>query len=509
MSISLVHHLLERSALRDANAICLIDEGTTTYGEIDAAADKLAVLLHGEGLRRGDRVALLAINSCFHVECTFGILKAGGVSVPLNNAATPDDLAYYVADCGARILVVGRGMERVVRAAMPRLSGIQLLLSEGGLDIGACSQTRVIAIERGTGEARKLRADLDGDDLAYIVYTSGSTGRPRGVMLTHTNCLTNALSVVRYLQLSAQDRVMAVLPFYYIYGQSVLNTHIAVGGSLVIENGFLYPQRVLDRMERERCTGFSGVPSSFAILLNRSNLAERSWEHLRYVTQAGGAMSPALIRRLIDALGSTDIFIMYGATEAAGRLSYLPAQDLQDNIGSIGKAIDGVELRVLRPDGTQADIGETGEIVASGACIMKGYWGAPDATAQVLDGSGYHTGDLARREANGYLTIVGRKGEMIKAGAHRISAREIENAIAEHPKVHEVAVVGVPDEQLGEAILAHVVPSSRDDPPDDLPAFLRARLPRYKLPARIVLQEALPKNESGKIMKTALRGEPK
>jgi acyl-CoA synthetase (AMP-forming)/AMP-acid ligase II len=504
----LVNHLLEESAARTPATACLVhNDKTTSYGALDQCANRIAQLLREHGVRRGDRVAILAYNSRFYAECYFGALKAGCVAVPVNTAATAKTLLHILRDCGARALAMGLGTNRPVAGALAEMPELGLLLSEGkprlrpetlaGRDV-----IDTTALE-GCPEAPDVGA-ID-QDLAAIIYTSGSTGKPRGAMLSHLNCVSNALSVLRYLQLTAEDRVFHILPFYYIYGQSVLLTHLAVGATVVIEDGLLYPQRAVDNLEASECTGFSGVPSSFAILLNRTDFAERTLPHLRYVTQAGGAMSPALIRRVIDTLPGKRVFIMYGATEAAGRLSYVPADRLQDWVGSIGQPIDNVELRVLRPDGSEADVAETGEIVARGSCIMQGYWNDPDETASVLDGHGYHTGDLGHRSAEGFLTVVGRSREMIKTGAHRVSPKEIEEAMLEHEAVHEAAVIGAPDELLGEAVWAYYVPKAEAVDADELKKFLSARLPQYKIPARIEARKDLPKNESGKIMKRALR----
>jgi acyl-CoA synthetase (AMP-forming)/AMP-acid ligase II len=318
--------------------------------------------------------------------------------------------------------------------------------------------------------------------------------------------MSNTRSIVEYLELTSSDRVLAVLPFFYVYGKSLLNTHIAVGGSVIIENRFLFPQLAVDALERDGATGFAGVPSTFAILLEKTNFAKRGFPALRYVTQAGGAMAPALIRRLIDALPGKRVFVMYGATEAAARLSYVPPEALAGKIGSVGRAIPNVELRLLKEDGAPAATGEVGEIVARGSNVMEGYWNDPEETAQVLDRDGYHTGDLAVADADGFLRIVGRKREMIKSGAHRIAPKEIEETILEHASVLEAAVIGVPDAVLGESIRAFIV--AREGlaiDPDGIAAFCRERLASYKVPQRFELRDALPKNAAGKIMKDRLR----
>jgi acyl-CoA synthetase (AMP-forming)/AMP-acid ligase II len=343
-------------------------------------------------------------------------------------------------------------------------------------------------------------------DRASIVYTSGSTGKPRGALLRHASIVANTRSIIEYLELGPSDRILVVLPFHYVYGKSLLHTHAAVGASLIIENHFLFPQEALDTLEREGATGLAGVPSTFAILLNRSNIATRRLSSLRYVTQAGGPMPPETQRRLIEALPGKQIFIMYGATEASARLSYLSPTDLGRKLGSIGKAIPNVELRVLRDDGSETEADEVGEIVARGSNIMEGYWNDPEETAAVLDSAGYHTGDLGRRDAEGFLYVVGRKREMIKSGAHRISPKEIEEVLAASPSVHEAAVVGKPDEILGESIVAFV--SIRPGHAPDaraLAEWCRARLAHHKVPRSIRLLGEIPHNAAGKPDKPRLR----
>jgi acyl-CoA synthetase (AMP-forming)/AMP-acid ligase II len=470
----------------------------------------LANRLLGWGLKPGDRVALLAQNSPLYVEAYFGILKAGGVAVPLNTASDPGMLAYFLRDCGARVLIVGPRMERLVHKSAKQLADVELVISPnaGKLARLPCERVAWTDTQFGGPDASDGRPtlQLSADDVASIIYTSGSTGRPRGATLTHGNIAANVASIVEYLELTAADRVLQVLPFYYVYGKSVLNTHVAVGASVVIETRFQYPNVALDTLEAERCTGFSGVPSTFAILLNRSNLAKRELACLRYVTQAGGGMSPALTRRLMHALPErVQIVIMYGATEASARLAYLPPELLAEHVGSIGRAIPGVTLRVLRPDASECDVDEVGELVARGPNIMRGYWNAPEETARVLDDDGYHTGDLARRDAGGFLHIVGRTRDMVKAGGHRIATKEIEDAILEHDAIDEVAVIGVPDELLGEQVKAVAVlrPNAALDL-DTLAKFLSTRVPPYKIPRFLELRSELPKNESGKIMKQAL-----
>jgi len=279
---------------------------------------------------------------------------------------------------------------------------------------------------------------------------------------------------------------------------------------VVLENNFLFPHRALDHLEESAATGLSGVPSTFAILLNRSNLAERTLPHLRYLTQAGGPMPPPMQKRLLEALPGKQLFIMYGATEASARLSYLAPRDLPRKLGSIGKPIPQVQLRVLReydPNAgvVEAGVDEVGELVAQGPILMEGFWDDPLGTAEVLDSQGYHTGDLAYRDAEGFFYVVGRKREMIKSGAHRIAPQEIESVLTTHPQVDEAAVVGHPDEILGEAIVAFVsaCPGEQLDGQAIL-HWCRQRLPAYKVPGAVHCLQEFQRNGSGKIDKRAL-----
>ena len=343
-------------------------------------------------------------------------------------------------------------------------------------------------------------------DLETIVFTSGSTGVPKGVMLSHLNTVSNMTSICRYLQLGAADRVMAVLPFSYIYGKSLLLTHLQVGGSVVIDNRFTYPDVVLKNMVETEVTGFAGVPSTFTLLLNRSSLRKMRFPALRYITQAGGAMAPAVQQKVAEAFAPAQLYIMYGATEAAPRLSYLDPAVLPRKWGSIGKAVPNVELLIVDGEGQEVAQGETGEIAARGSNIKQGYWKSPEGTASVLKNGLYLTGDLGRTDEEGYFYVVGRKKDIIKVKGYRVSAKEIEEVLLEMEGVHEAAVIGVEDEVLGEAIKAFVVlkQDSRATR-EEISQYLAGKLAAHKMPKITEICSALPKNESGKILKAQLR----
>jgi long-chain acyl-CoA synthetase len=506
----LVHHLLDATAATAPDREALVTaEQRLTWRELAAGAWRAARLFADLGVRRGDRVAILAHNGVEYATAYYGALAAGAIAVPLNTAADPGSLASCVADAGASVVVCGRRLERVVVQAAPRLELRAVVIDGAAHDALAAAAPRLATILPAAIDAQPATppgvsiVDLDP---ASIIYTSGSTGRPRGATLTHLNLMTNIRSIVDYLGVSADDRVLAVLPFHYVYGKSVLNTAVAVGATVVVDNRFQYPNVALDTLERERCTGLAGVPSTFAILMDRSNFAERALPDLRWVTQAGGGMSPTLTRRVLAALRGRALWVMYGATEASARLSCLAPDQLPTRIGSIGRAIPNVELTVRRPDGTECDDDEVGELTARGANVMVGYWNDPDETARALGPHGYRTGDLARRDRDGYLWLIGRNKDMLKVGGHRVAAREIEDAILEHPGVSEVAVLGVADELLGDRLRAFVVLRAAGVvDAAGIGRFLRERLPAYKIPSDIEIRDDLPRNAAGKVMKEALR----
>jgi acyl-CoA synthetase (AMP-forming)/AMP-acid ligase II len=324
-------------------------------------------------------------------------------------------------------------------------------------------------------------------------------------MLSHGNSAANTGAIVEYLGLTPADSVVSVLPFYYSYGNSVLHTHLAVGARLVIGDSLVYPHLVVERLVKERCSGFAGVPSTFSLLLTRVTLSDHDLSALRYVTQAGGPMSPMLTRRLRAALPKTQIFVMYGQTEATARLTYLPPARLDDKPGSVGIAIPGVEIEVRRDDGSPAAADETGEVWARGPNVMRGYWRDPDTTAETIRDGWLKTGDAGYRDQEGFLYLVGRRSDIIKTGAHRVHPREIEDVIAEVSGVFEVVVVGVEDEVLGQAIKAFIV--AEHGVTLDLmkiKAHVREHLPNYKVPKHLELLPALPKTASGKVRRNEL-----
>ena len=473
-----------------------------SYAQLSGAAAATAAFLQTRGAAAADRVALLFRNSPHYVAAYYGALAAGCVTVPLNPHEHAQVLARQMEHSQSRLLLGD--------PAHPEWSAIaELAVAAGSEAIEVPSEddsgTHARYLKQMGGPAAAGGAKPAPDALATIIYTSGTTGRPKGVMLSHRNLSANTAAIVEYLGLTPQDRGIAVLPFQFSYGNSVLHTHLSIGAELLLEDSIAYPHAVLQRMADEGVTGFSGVPSTYALLLSRCDLSAVDLRKLRYLTQAGGPMPKANIQRLRAQLPGARLFVMYGQTEASARLSYLPPERLEDKLGSVGIAIPGVELAVQRADGTPANPNEVGEIVARGPNVMQGYLNDVQATHEALRDGWLHTGDLGHCDDDGFFYIDGRAIEMIKVGAFRVSPQEVEEVIAAIPGVQEVGVTAVPDELLGQAIKAVIV--LKDGARLDVrtvKAHCRQNLAMYKVPKLVVFAGTLPYTATGKVRRLGL-----
>ena len=506
----LVHQFLESQAKARPENIAVVNlDRRISYSQLDESANKLANHLISAGIKPGDRVGILIESSIDYVISFFGILKAGGAVVGLNTDTTPRILKSVLSHCAAAGIIVRQNLMIHLKPILSDLRDMKVMVIDGEPEhmdgVGNIDLANFGEIIK-DGKVHNPNIARTPADLATIIYTSGTTGLPKGVMLSHNNLRANTESIIEYLHLTTDDKVMDILPLYYSYGLSLLLTHIKVGGCLVIDTRFVFPNVILGIMEKEKVTGFAGVPTTFAMLMHRSNFTHFRWDHLRYLTQAGGPMAPALTARLIEAVPHIKIFVMYGQTEASARLSYLEPERLMDKLGSIGKAIPGVTLTVRDEDGNVCKPGVTGEIVAQGDNIMSGYWNQPAETAAVLKADGLHTGDLARTDEDGFIFIVGRQSEMIKSAAHRISPKEIEEVIVEHEAVAESAVVGRRDDIMGEVIQAIVVLKDGHEATDkDILIHCSRQLPAFKVPKYISFVKTLPKTQSGKVQRNLIK----
>ena len=502
---TLLHHFLENSASLYPEKIAVIhDKERISYQQINFMADNLALCLASNGITKGDRIALLLENSVDYIISYYAALKLGAVAAPLNPGLKPDGLLYLIDDLEPAVIITNFKCERLLKAVNLNNSIINLIIIRNPKHKWSDLSIPVFAFEDSIAEQGGIlpQNNTTPNDLANIIYTSGSTGDPKGVMLSHQNLVSNIQSICHYLVLGKNDIQMVILPFFYVMGKSLLNTHIAVGGTLVINNRFLYPADVVNQMIDEKVTGFSGVPSTYAYLLNRSPLAncKDKLSSLRYCSQAGGHMALSIKQILRKALPShTKIYIMYGATEASARLTYLDPDAFDLKTESIGKPIPNVSICILDEKGNEVPINKEGELVASGPNIMKGYWKDPKETVRVLSTKGYHTGDIGYRDSDGFLFVKRRKDGLIKVGGHRINPTEIEDVLMATQQLIETVVVGIPDSLLGKKLIALAVPNDDDFTEKSLMEECTKSLPKHKCPGDLFFVRVLPKNANGKI----------
>jgi acyl-CoA synthetase (AMP-forming)/AMP-acid ligase II len=504
----LIHHFLEKSAEKFPDKIALVHgDLRATYARVNSQANALARYLLKRGICRGDRVVMLLENSLEYVVGYYGVLKTGAVIVPVITDLKADGLGSLLRKIEPRFVISSFKFGKQIQALAWKDFGVREILLKGTTAKAVPGEAAFSSLDDlfTAAESEDIDLSLDDNALASIIHTSGSTGGPKGVMLSHRNVVVNTQSICRYLELSRKDIQMVVLPFFYVMGKSLLNTHFAVGGTVVINNRFAFPVTVLEEMVKEGVTGFSGVPSTYAYLLHRSPLIKyrEKLGSLRYCSQAGGHMARAVKEALRQALPEhTKIFIMYGATEASARLSYLEPDRFQEKMDSVGRAIPGGTLGIVDETGNEMPPGQAGELVARGENIMLGYWGEPEATGQALRNGWYHTGDQAYRDEEGYFYVTGREDQLLKVGGHRVNPQEIEDILMASERLLEVVVVGRPDEFLGNRLIALAVPKNANVDRNGLLALCAEKLPKFKIPADIIFTQALPKNLNGKIDRT-------
>jgi long-chain acyl-CoA synthetase len=479
---------LQRAAQADGDRTLIISaEGREyTYTDVWEASCSVASLIRQSGMPAGARVLIVLPNSMEFLAAYYGVLSVGCVAVPLTAATTAEYIRRVAAICAPALAIAGDTNSEAAAAEV----GLQTIVLSDAASLGGESASPSPAL---------LAADVP----AHVLFTSGTTGEPKGATISHGALAANTTGIVEYLGLTAGDRAGVVLDFMYSYGNSLLHTHVRVGGSLALLGPVSFTKRVVALIGQHDCTGFAGVPSTFALLLRSGALETLNGSALRYITCAGGALPVEHIRRLRVRLPQVQLFLMYGQTEASARLSYLPPSEVDRRPGSIGRGMRGVRLEVLRSDGTPVEVGEEGEIVASGTSLMTGYWNDPEATNAVLRDGRLWTGDLAVLDDEGYISITGRRSELIKTGGFRVHPREIEECITRMPGVGECAVVGVTDELLGERLVACFTGAAAPTL-TALRMHLRDSLPPFKWPTEVLHVADIPRTASGKVQRRQL-----
>ncbi len=459
-----------------------------SFYKIEQQVSKLSAIIRDKfGL--GNNFILLSPNNNFFIISYLAIMKSGNVVVPLNPATELESLEFIKERSDVKLAFIPKLMQRRIQV------DFNSIWSEDDIkDLITNESIQPLGEEEG----------VDPDTLAQIIYTSGSTALPKGVMISHKNIIANTSSIVEYLNLSSDDIMEVVLPFFYCYGLSLLHTHLKVKGKIVLNNNFIFLGSVINDLKKYKCTGFAGVPSHFQILLRKSDTFVNSeFPNLRYVTQAGGKLHTVFIEEFQHAFPNTEFIVMYGQTEATARLSYLPPEKLKDKLGSIGKGIPGVELKVVDGDGVPTKPGVVGEIIAKGDNVMLGYFQDDSSTDETLKNGWLYTGDLAKIDKDGYIYHAARRKEIIKVGGRRVSPKEIEEVIVSIPGVVDCTIEAIADDILGEAIKATLVKNETDERlnADMVKEFCSKKLAAYKIPHFFEFETKMKVNSAGKKVK--------
>lgn len=521
-AIPQLHDFILASARRLPEKVALVSgKRRLTFAEIDQSSNALARALVKRGVERGDRVVVFADNSVEAVIAFWAVLKANAVVSMVHPQTKADRLAYLLNDSRAAALITDAPLLPVAGDAARRSSHLKAVIVSGALDpqsvagpdaiVGLSGWAEAVSAE--PSESPPPRRNHEGD-LAAIIYTSGSTGDPKGVMLTHRNMITAAISISTYLENIEDDVILNVLPLSFDYGLYQMIMASRVGARLILERSFAYPAQILTRAAEERVTGFPGVPTIFAILSEFKSIQEFNLTTIRYVSNTAAALPVKHILKLKDIFPGARIYSMYGLTECK-RVSYLPPEDLDRKPESVGVAIPNTELWIVDDEGKKLGPNQVGQLVVRGATVMKGYWEKPEATAKRLRPGPVpgeqvlYTGDLCRLDEEGYLYFVARMDDILKVRGEKVAPKEVEGALMTIPGVREAAVIGVPDPILGQAIKAFVVLERGASLVErDILRQCQERLEAFKVPKEVVFMKDLPKTSTGKIKKSDLANDP-
>ena len=493
--------LLDQAAVRHGERPALsLGEESWSFAELDRDARRLAGWLAGAGVKPGDRVGLLLPNVPQFPVVYHGALRAGAAVVPMNPLLRAREIAYYLEDSGASVLFAWHEQaEAALQAA--RQAGVERVVCVGGEgEVGAESFAELLA----AAEPADLLVQRDPAEAAVILYTSGTTGRPKGALLSHSSLLWNAQVSSELHTIETEDRLLGTLPLFHSFGQTcVLNAGFRRGAEVVLIPRF-EPEETLELLAKRRISIFIGVPTMYVALINASGAAERALPDLRLCVSGGAAIPVEVLRGFEERFGCR-VLEGYGLSETSPVASFNHIER-PSKPGSIGTPIWGTEMRVADEQGETVPIGEVGEILIRGHNLMSGYHARPAETAAAIGADGWlRTGDMARMDEDGYFFIVDRKKDLIIRGGYNVYPREVEEVLYAHEAVMEAAVVGIPDERLGEEVAAAVVlrPGKAIDP-EGLRDWMRQQVAPYKYPRRIVLVEELPKGPTGKVLKREL-----
>ena len=501
---------LARHALMQPDATALRFLGrTTTWGELNRRVTALAGALSRRGVAFGDRVLILMLNRTEFVETVLATNLLGAIAVPVNFRMTPPEIAFLVGDCEARVMVtepVLAGVATAVRATVPTLTTV--IVAGGASEDGLLGYDELLAEGDGAPDALEI-PDIPNDSPALIMYTSGTTGRPKGAVLTHNNIAGQAMTNLFTVSPDINGDVGFVgVPLFHIAGVGNIISGLLLGLPTVLYPvGAFDPGALLDVLEAEGVTSIFLVPAQWQAVCAAQKANPRRLR-LRVLSWGAAPASDTLLREMGETFPGTQIFAAFGQTEMSPVTCMLLSGDAIRKLGSVGKVIPTVAARVVDEDMNDVPVGEIGEIVYRAPTLMAGYWNNPAATAEAFAGGWFHSGDLVRQDEEGYVWVVDRKKDMIISGGENIYCAEVENVLAGHPAIAEVAVIGRPDDRWGEvpvAIVALGAVGRTELTLAELDEFLAERLARYKHPKALEVVEALPRNPAGKVLKTELR----
>jgi amino acid adenylation domain-containing protein len=514
---TLVHEWLTCSAQKVPDKPAIIcAERMMTYRQLDSDSDRLADTLLEQGLLPQDRVVIFMDNSIETVVSLYGVLKAGGAFVILNTSLKADKLAYILTNADAVALISHTSKARIVMEALDKLQSRPKTI---WVHPGKILPEPIVHATSGVHWDIMLQKPLSGmsrprlsdQDMAALIYTSGSTGQPKGVIQPHGKIIAVAKSIIQYLENTSDEIILNVLSLSFGYGLYQILMSVMVGGTVVLEKSFVYLHDVLRKVSQYKATALPLVPTIAAMLLNMNDLSTYDFSSLRYITSAGAALPPEHTRRMRQLWPHVKIIPMHGLTECV-RTCYLPPDQIDTRPDSVGIAIPGCQLSIVDANGNEVGPDQTGEMVVSGVNVMPGYWKDPQLTAQVfrsgkIPGQVYlYTGDLFRRDPQGFLYFVARKDDMIKTRGERVSPKEIENALLRIEGVAEAVVIGIPDPILGQVPKAFLVKKTDSIlTENDVLLFASQNLENFMVPKTVQFVIELPKTPNGKIDKTALK----
>lgn len=495
---------LERHAMMQPDAPALRFVGNTmTWADLRRRVAALAGALSGRGVGFGDRVMILMLNRTEFVESVLAANMIGAIAVPLNFRLTPTEIAVLVEDCVAHVMLTEAALAPVaigVRNIQPLLSVIVVA--------GGSSQDSVFGYEDLLNEAGDVHepVDIPNDSPALIMYTSGTTGRPKGAVLTHANLTGQAMTALYTSGANINSDVGFVgVPLFHIAGIGNMLTGLLLGLPTVIYPlGAFDPGQLLDVLEAEKVTGIFLVPAQWQAVCTEQQARPRDLR-LRVLSWGAAPAPDALLRQMSATFPETQILAAFGQTEMSPVTCMLLGEDAIAKRGSVGRVIPTVAARVVDQNMNDVPVGEVGEIVYRAPTLMSCYWNNPEATAEAFAGGWFHSGDLVRMDSDGYVWVVDRKKDMIISGGENIYCAKLENVLASHPDIAEVAVIGRADEKWGEVPIAVAAVTNDDLRIEDLGEFLTDRLARYKHPKALEIVDALPRNPAGKVLKTELR----